>query len=76
MAGLYLAHHSWVLSLLRRRPGNREQVLDLPQDTFVRLLRSELTAPLHEPRASLGTVASRAEGSARLRGTRPTPGPC
>jgi RNA polymerase sigma-70 factor (ECF subfamily) len=59
IAGLYLAHHSWVVGLLRRRLGNREQALDLAQDTFVRLLRSELPAPLREPRAYLSTVASR-----------------
>ncbi|QHG65096.1 sigma-70 family RNA polymerase sigma factor [Pseudomonas putida] len=59
VADLYLAHHSWVVSLLRRRLGNREQAMDLAQDTFVRLLRSELPAPLREPRAYLSTVASR-----------------
>ncbi|MFJ2982807.1 MULTISPECIES: sigma-70 family RNA polymerase sigma factor [unclassified Pseudomonas] len=59
VADLYLQHHSWVVSLLRRRLGNREQALDLAQDTFVRLLRSELPAPLREPRAYLSTVAGR-----------------
>lgn len=56
---LYLQHHSWVVTMLRRQLGNREQALDIAQDTFVRLLRSELPAPLHEPRAYLRTVASR-----------------
>ncbi|QXH49613.1 sigma-70 family RNA polymerase sigma factor [Pseudomonas fakonensis] len=56
---LYSQHHSWVVTLLRSRLGNREQALDLAQDTFVRLLRSELPAPLREPRAYLATIAGR-----------------
>ena len=56
---LYLRHHSWVVSMLRNRLGNREQALDLAQDTFVRLLRSELPTPLREPRAYLATIAGR-----------------
>lgn len=59
VADLYLQHHSWVVTLLRRKLGNREQALDLAQDTFVRLLRSELPAPLREPRAYLSTIAGR-----------------
>jgi len=59
VAELYLQHHSWVVTLLRRKLGNREQALDLAQDTFVRLLRSELPAPLREPRAYLSTIAGR-----------------
>lgn len=56
---LYVQHHSWVVTLLRSRLGNREQALDLAQDTFVRLLRSELPAQLREPRAYLATIAGR-----------------
>jgi RNA polymerase sigma factor (sigma-70 family) len=56
---LYLQHHSWIVAMLRRRLGNREQALDIAQDTFVKLLRSELPPLLREPRAYLCTVASR-----------------
>ncbi|WP_409300383.1 sigma-70 family RNA polymerase sigma factor [Pseudomonas sp. KCJK8993] len=56
---LYVQHHGWVVQLLRRKLGNREQALDLAQDTFVRLLRNQPLPELHEPRAYLNTVASR-----------------
>jgi RNA polymerase sigma-70 factor (ECF subfamily) len=56
---LYAQHHGWVVQLLRRKLGNREQALDLAQDTFVRLLHSEPPTALREPRAYLTTVASR-----------------
>ncbi|MDD2056474.1 sigma-70 family RNA polymerase sigma factor [Pseudomonas sp. GD03860] len=56
---LYLQHYSWVVAMLRRRLGNREQALDMAQDTFVRLLRSEMPSFLREPRAYLATVAGR-----------------
>ncbi|MDD2136236.1 MULTISPECIES: sigma-70 family RNA polymerase sigma factor [Pseudomonas] len=56
---LYIQHHSWVVSMLRRKLGNRDQALDMAQDTFVRLLRSEMPSLLREPRAYLGTVANR-----------------
>jgi RNA polymerase sigma-70 factor (ECF subfamily) len=56
---LYLQHHSWIVQLLRRKLGNREQALDLAQDTFVRILTTESQPLLREPRAYLTTVASR-----------------
>ncbi|CAK9889843.1 MULTISPECIES: sigma-70 family RNA polymerase sigma factor [Pseudomonas] len=59
VGALYLQHHSWVVAMLRRKLGNREQALDLAQDTFVKLLRSEMPPLLREPRAYLGTIASR-----------------
>jgi len=56
---LYAQHHGWVVQLLRRKLGNQDQALDLAQDTFVRILRSEQVPLLREPRAYLNTVASR-----------------
>ncbi len=56
---LYLQHHNWVVQLLRRKLGNQDQAMDLAQDTFVRILRSERLPVLREPRAYLNTVASR-----------------
>lgn len=58
MQELYLDHHPWLQSLLRKRLGNREDAADLAHDTFVRVMRSELspTDPC-EPRGFLATVA-------------------
>lgn len=56
---LYNQHHGWVVQLLRRQLGDRESALDLAQDTFLRLLRSERLPTLREPRAYLNIVASR-----------------
>ena len=58
--GLYLDHHEWLRSWLRRRLGCSHQAADLAHDTFVRLLsRREALAleELREPRAYLTTVA-------------------
>lgn len=56
---LYSDHHGWLVQLLRRRLGHRENAADLAQDTFVRLLASGNVASLREPRAYLTTVATR-----------------
>lgn len=59
---MYVDHHSWLVSWLRRKLGGADQATDLAQDTFVRILavqesRRELT--LQEPRAYLTTIAHR-----------------
>lgn len=56
---LYLAHHSWIVQVLRRKLGNHQQAQDLAQDTFLRLMRQDALPSLREPRAYLATVASR-----------------
>lgn len=56
---LYAQQHGWVVQLLRRKLGNHEQALDLAQDTFLRILRSDAPPVFREPRAYLTTVASR-----------------
>lgn len=56
---LYVAHHGWIVQLLRRKLGNHQQAQDLAQDTFVRLMRQGALPGLREPRAYLATVASR-----------------
>lgn len=56
---LYVAHHGWLCSLLRRRLGHAADAADLAQDIFIRLLRR--AHPLHtlrEPRAYLSTIAN------------------
>ncbi len=62
VADIYVNHHSWLVSWLRRKLGGADQAIDLAQDTFVRILavqetRRELT--LQEPRAYLTTIAHR-----------------
>lgn len=56
---LYVAHHSWIVQLLRRKLGNHQQAQDLAQDTFIRLMRQDVVPSFREPRAYLATVASR-----------------
>lgn len=50
---LYVQHHGWVVQLLRRKLGNHDDALDLAQDTFVRMLRTDSQPLLLEPRAYL-----------------------
>jgi len=56
---LYVAHHGWIVQLLRRKLGNHQQAQDLAQDTFIRLMRQDVLPSFREPRAYLATVASR-----------------
>lgn len=56
---LYLDHHNWLQSWLRRRLGNASDAADLAHDTFVRLLRSpQRFASQPEARAYLRVVAN------------------
>lgn len=57
--GLYLAHHSWLNTWLRRRLGCPDSAADLAQDTFIRVLGARETPLLVEPRAFLTTIAKR-----------------
>lgn len=59
---LYREHHTWLVELLRRKLGSREQAADLAHDTFERILRAG-TPPVAEPRAYLTTVARRLAAS-------------
>lgn len=55
---LYQSHHPWLISWLRRRLHQREQVEDIAQDTFIQLLgRTHIIAELKQPKAWLSTVA-------------------
>jgi RNA polymerase sigma factor (sigma-70 family) len=57
--GLYHAHHSWLMTWLRRRLGCPQSAADLAQDTFVKVLLARETPQLIEPRAFLTTIARR-----------------
>ena len=54
---LYLDHHSWLKSWLRRKLGDAHQAADLAHDTFLRILRSRNAADIREPREYLATIA-------------------
>lgn len=57
---LYVHHHSWLRTWLRRRLGNDSDAADLAQDTFVRLLSSQRTLKNPEsPRGYLQVIANR-----------------
>lgn len=63
---LYVAHHGWLQSWLRRKLGHAGDAADLAQDTFVRILAApaamrekEADWQLREPRAYLTVVAKR-----------------
>lgn len=53
---LYSGHHSWLYGRLRKRLGNALDAADLVQDTFARILASNV-AVFDEPRAYLNCIA-------------------
>lgn len=54
---LYAEHRPWLQSLLHRKLGCAHKAEDLTHDTFLKVLVSQATAMLREPRAFLTTVA-------------------
>lgn len=63
---LYVAHHGWLQSWLRRKLGDAGDAADLAHDTFVRILAAsaatrvqEADWQLREPRAYLTVIAKR-----------------
>ena len=62
VAAIYVDHHGWLVSWLRRKLGGSDQATDLAQDTFIRILSQKKDCQelsLQEPRAYLTTVARR-----------------
>ncbi|MEN0035526.1 MAG: sigma-70 family RNA polymerase sigma factor [Cellvibrio sp.] len=61
VSSLYVHHHSWLKSWLRRRLDCPAQVEDLAHDTFIRILKSHHVASptkeIREPRRFLSTIA-------------------
>ncbi len=53
---LYAGHHGWLYATLRKRLGNAMDAADLAQDTFTRILASQITV-INQPRAYLSCVA-------------------
>lgn len=57
---LYVDHHGWLFSWLRRVLGCPQNAADVSHDTFIRLLRSpDKLADMRQPRAYLSTTARR-----------------
>lgn len=60
VGALYLDHHSWLLTRLRRRVRSHADAEDLTADTFVELIKARVDPlSLNEPRAFLTTIAQR-----------------
>ena len=53
---LYSGHHGWLYARLQRKLGNALDAADLAQDTFARILASNVSV-FDEPRAYLSCVA-------------------
>lgn len=53
---LYSDHHGWLYRMLHRKLGNALDAADLMQDTFTRILASNVSV-IEEPRAYLNCVA-------------------
>ncbi|KAB0511964.1 MULTISPECIES: sigma-70 family RNA polymerase sigma factor [Pseudomonas] len=53
---LYCGHHGWLYATLKRKLGNAMDAADLAQDTFTRILASQVTV-IDQPRAYLSCVA-------------------
>ncbi|KQW41617.1 MULTISPECIES: sigma-70 family RNA polymerase sigma factor [Pseudomonas] len=53
---LYAGHHGWLYATLKKKLGNAMDAADLAQDTFARILASQVTA-IDQPRAYLSCVA-------------------
>jgi RNA polymerase sigma factor (sigma-70 family) len=58
-AVIYTAHHRWLLGWIKHRMQGNDIAADLAQDTFLRLLTTQDTPSLREPRAYLATIARR-----------------
>lgn len=56
LKALYSGHHGWLYATLRKRLGNAMDAADLAQDTFARILASQV-AVIEHPRAYLSCVA-------------------
>ncbi len=55
---LYISHHGWLVSWLKRRLGCINNANDIAQDTFLRVIDKSISlAQVNEPRAFLSTIA-------------------
>jgi RNA polymerase sigma-70 factor (ECF subfamily) len=54
---LYIEHHHWLTTLLRRRLGNSIDTADLLQDIFLKLIRRGVVPSAAESRCHLSQIA-------------------
>lgn len=57
LEALYSDHHPWLVGMLRRKLGNRDNAADLAQDTFLRVLANRNVEAILRPREYLATIA-------------------
>lgn len=54
---LYVEHHGWLQSWLRRKLGNAFEASDIAHDAFVNVITSGMASRIEQPRPFLVTVA-------------------
>lgn len=54
---LYVHHHSWVFSLLRRKLGCIHEAADLTHDTFIKVMLKDNLKEVVQPRAFITHIA-------------------
>ncbi|QRV22590.1 sigma-70 family RNA polymerase sigma factor [Marinomonas foliarum] len=57
MHSLYVNHHSWLFTWIRKRLDSPFDAADLTQDTFLRIHAKQNAATIKEPKAYLATIA-------------------
>ncbi|KAG1448213.1 hypothetical protein G6F57_016906 [Rhizopus arrhizus] len=57
LAALDSDHPPWLVGMLRRKLGNRDNAADLAQDTFLRVLANRNVEAILRPREYLATIA-------------------
>ncbi|KZN13115.1 sigma-70 family RNA polymerase sigma factor [Marinomonas sp. TW1] len=57
MHSLYMNHHNWLYTWIRRRLDNQFDAADLTQDTFLRIYAKQNADTINEPKAYLTTIA-------------------
>lgn len=59
LESLYGAHHGWLKSWLTRRLQSTFDADDIAQDTFLRVMGSEMLSTIRDPRSFLCSIAKR-----------------
>jgi RNA polymerase sigma-19 factor, ECF subfamily len=54
---LYVHHHSWIFSFLRKKLGCSHEAADLTQDTFIKVMLKDNLNEVVEPRAYITHIA-------------------
>lgn len=57
MHSLYVNHHNWLFTWIRKRLDSQYDAADLTQDTFLRIHAKQNAETIQEPKAYLTTIA-------------------